>query len=543
MSVRGMPQAGMQPVWQQAAPRPVQGPPSTRVMLAPAATVSQRWPQHQVVAPRQAASMQLPVAQALGSQPLLRSMPSMPCVAAVATAPQLPLGVGNAVASAPSSSPPSPVRAAPVLDFLEEGHKVEAWLSEESQRTRRAALNLEGPGVSAFIEENEFVSLGAFCGVARALQAIGIKKVAYPFDWVRCPADGVIHCFDNRFEDFLTYTQSSHKQGVGQVFSVTRWGGSFWHHDPEKPGTADDFTRRAERLLGLLEVPASKARVFVRAVNSTCELEDVPRLYEALQRAFPQASRVRLLVLVDLQKCQGPRRLAESCAHSRDLLFYFLHEDLFAGLDGQPLPPGKATWSMQRHAEAYAEAVAYACGYWSGTGPAPVETAADVRALSASCQQMDAGSPACDMFLPRRIKGPRLSVRQLPAPEEQESEPLTPKAVDQAIVHLAEPGTLVQEQKGGTEFAASGEWRVALLQNEIRLLRELLIKPGKADKEALAERSTQPSEASTPEMSHSRPSTPDSASKTPDAKSPVAPRDALSKHWTLKLSTSELVRC
>eukprot|EP00971_Amphidinium_carterae_P246041 4886788-Amphidinium_carterae.1 len=106
------------------------------------------------------------------------------------------------------------------------------------------------------------------------MQSLGLKKYSYPFDWVRSPAFGIIHCLETNFADFLTFTVSQEAGVAGHLFSKSHWGGSFWHHNPEDPKTCQDFTRRAERLYGLGEVPPQQPRFFAWAINSTNELDE-----------------------------------------------------------------------------------------------------------------------------------------------------------------------------------------------------------------------------------------------------------------------------
>eukprot|EP00913_Durusdinium_trenchii_P016959 g15944.t1 len=71
---------------------------------------------------------------------------------------------------------------------------------------RRSALKLCGPSVSAFMERCEFISLGCYCAPSYAMQLLNLRKNSYPFDWTRSSLEGVLHCMDMRFEDFLTYS-------------------------------------------------------------------------------------------------------------------------------------------------------------------------------------------------------------------------------------------------------------------------------------------------------------------------------------------------
>jgi len=73
---------------------------------------------------------------------------------------------------------------------------IDAWLKEdqdpflapEAQQERQVALGLKETTLAAFIDKTEFVSIGNFCAAANALQALGLRRHAYPFDWVRSSA-------------------------------------------------------------------------------------------------------------------------------------------------------------------------------------------------------------------------------------------------------------------------------------------------------------------------------------------------------------------
>jgi hypothetical protein len=240
----------------------------------------------------------------------------------------------------------------------------------------------------------EFVSLGCFCGASAALQSIGLRGAANPFDWVRSPVEGIIQCFETDFEDFLTFTK---KGNLGTEFLTTRWGGSFWHHDVEDAKVREDFTRRIQRMLGLGKVPASRPRAFVRAVNSTRELEATLRLHNALQRTFPETT-VYLLVLIDLQEMEGPVLLEGSS----NVLFFRIHKDLCS-----------EAWSMKRCSEAYSQGISFAVRYWAGLeDSASVASFPSLAHFSSSCAEFDGGSPANELFWPRRFQGQKITVRR-----------------------------------------------------------------------------------------------------------------------------------
>lgn len=358
----------------------------------------------------------------------------VPTVAATGIAP----AVGGA-ATAPAGEHTS---------ILDNAAECTPWLAECEVAARRARLGLDEPTLAAFAEQCEFISLGNFCGVARGLQALGLKRRAYPFDWVRSPLWGVMHCLETDFEDFLTFTnvRSDPEHGL-RIFQASRWGGSFWHHNPSEPNVKASMVRRIERLLGLGgEDQLSRPRVFVRAANSTQELEAAVQLHDRLAKLLPEAG-VYLLVLVDFQLGTGPLRLEER----ERLLFYRLHESSFA----QP-------WSMQRVAESYAEAIVAAVRLWIAWPDARAEVPAfqGVAALMEVFDQFDGGNPASDSFWPRRWQGQQISLRGskarmpgllAPAPSVQKHAPAT-EVMQVRVPEGVQPGALLHTEVFGRKL-------------------------------------------------------------------------------------------
>lgn len=266
----------------------------------------------------------------------------------------------------------------------------EPWLEETVVDARRAAMIGSNGPQSNFIDGCEWIGLGSFCAVSRALQALNMKRYTYPFDWTRSPMDGVIHCFDNNFQDFCTHSSCTDHGASGKCFEGSQWGGSFWHHDPTDAKTQQDFARRIGRLYGQQEVPATKPRVFVRSVNSTSEISSVVRLLEALRKALPQAL-VYLLVLIDNQPSPGPIRLMGY----ENILFYKTGEEIFAN--------NGAKWTMLTQAEAYCEAMVFAAKFWAGSSTEVVEEA-DLQHILASVTSFEGGDCNSEMFWPSRAQ-------------------------------------------------------------------------------------------------------------------------------------------
>lgn len=260
------------------------------------------------------------------------------------------------------------------------------WLTVDAQQRRHDDLGLRPPRVARFIASSDFVSLGCFCGVSRALQCMGLKQYSYPFDWVRVSTKGVMHCLETKFEHFLTYSSTGSDGPKGAWFGASQWGGSFWHHDPGDAKTREDFERRIERLFGSGEIPASTTRVFVHAVNSSKEILETFRLWDALKRACPKSD-VYLLILVDLQLTSG---LIEHC-HNQRVLVYRVPADVYSG-----------DWTMKKQCEAYAAGCALAIRAWSREDCSGIQQMQSVAAIYEQCDAFDAGDPSNSLYWPRR---------------------------------------------------------------------------------------------------------------------------------------------
>jgi len=280
------------------------------------------------------------------------------------------------------------------------------WADRASQGPRRQLLGLDDLQVKAFTRECEFVSLGCYCGTAFALQTIGLKSFSYPFDWLRSPIEGVIQLLDSGFQNFLTYSTQVDKGAHGMLYGETRWGGSFWHHNPADAKVLQEFGRRVDRLTGQrsTDVAMAKTRVFVRVANSTSELGNTLRLHKALQRIVP--SRCLLLVLIDMQK----EAKVFQVDGTRDLLFCTVQDSVFQ-------EPG-VHWKVQMQfgSEAYAYAIARALRHWAlGPNAQPVEKVVSLAALEAACLSYDGGNAASELYVPKRIEGLRArGVSQIP---------------------------------------------------------------------------------------------------------------------------------
>uniref|UniRef100_A0A7S0ZUF7 Uncharacterized protein n=2 Tax=Noctiluca scintillans TaxID=2966 RepID=A0A7S0ZUF7_NOCSC len=253
--------------------------------------------------------------------------------------------------------------------------------SPDKQLARRSQAGIASGESKRFGENCEFVSVGCFCAVAHALQSLGLKQYTYPFDWNRSPSDGVMHCLQTNFSDFLDYGFVRDEGHKGKLFGGTAWGGSFWHHDLDDKEVRRGLLRRTERLLGYGDVPATKNRFFVRSANSSREVLQTLQLRDVLRDAYPDAS-VRLLLLVEGQSKKTAWRIEGDVT---DLLMVNVPTMQYA--------PGSA-WTMKVHAEAYADAIGFGLHYFANAPHAlnSVNTVKDLPSYMDTLAKWDGGS-------------------------------------------------------------------------------------------------------------------------------------------------------
>jgi hypothetical protein len=184
------------------------------------------------------------------------------------------------------------------------------------------------------------------------------------------------------------------------IFGGTRWGGSFWHHNLEMKNIRQDMSRRVSRFYGRENVPAATPRFFVRAVNSTREVNAILRFRNALRSALPGEPDLYLLLIVDLQL----EEKAMGVEGEDGLLVYGIAEtetlhNLNSGADG-----------FRKCSETYSRAIAFAAKHWSGTDAgAEVQTFKTLNHLAAACVQFDGGDTGRELFTPRKFYGQQMA--------------------------------------------------------------------------------------------------------------------------------------
>jgi hypothetical protein len=284
-----------------------------------------------------------------------------------------------------------------IVDPHDTSVKADPNMTEECQNALRAKVGLNLPDVSARFGESEFISLGGWCGVALTLEKMGLRKAAYPFDYVRVSHEGILQCLEKDFDNFASFTDKHVTESGHKFFYGSSWGGSFYHHDIENERVRQMFSRRIERFLGTSGAERPASRVFIHAANTPREVDESMSLLAALEQKFQDAP-VYLVVLIDMQKTARLIKL-QSCSN---ILFYQCHEDLWMKCSYELLE--------QRHrcVDTYADGIGAALRYWSQGLRAPLQATrvADMRTLRALTEHFEGGNPAKELYRPQRLKEP-----------------------------------------------------------------------------------------------------------------------------------------
>lgn len=263
----------------------------------------------------------------------------------------------------------------------------------DRQASHRESLGLNTPEICDLLARSDFISLGGFCGTSSALELLGLRKAAGPFDWVRCSASGVLRCFETDFADFLSYAATREECGH-KVFEQAKWGGSFWHHNPTEQETKDQFARRIERLIGVKSQQSAVPRFFIRVANSTDELELMPVLLAKLQQTFSR-SPVYLLVILDMQMSDALVHISDTSSH---LLFHKVHKDLWLNSSVD------VATNMEVFSRAYAGCIASAIRHWAAELIVPVQDACaaawPVSFVETWTDHYDGGDPTRNGYAP-----------------------------------------------------------------------------------------------------------------------------------------------
>ncbi|WP_080652875.1 DUF1796 family putative cysteine peptidase [Alteromonas mediterranea] len=113
-------------------------------------------------------------------------------------------------------------------------------LTSEAARARDKISSL-----TMLDQDAEFISLGFNCSTAHYLREIGLRKAAYPFDWVFASPEIIIDACNDSFNAFMDKAQWSQHPNVNAVTHKRYHEYFFTHKDPLNITADFDYYRRA----------------------------------------------------------------------------------------------------------------------------------------------------------------------------------------------------------------------------------------------------------------------------------------------------------
>lgn len=138
------------------------------------------------------------------------------------------------------------------------------------------------------------VPLGSYCVLAEELRRIGLRKCAYPFDWIIAPAESV-HCLLTRnFDHFLSY-QSLFQSNENLRYYYNRelkiWFFHDFYHDIPLRLTyfwvLQKYRRRIQRFLEHIKSPTLFLRIAITKEDAEWSVQNRKRFENVVQKYNP----------------------------------------------------------------------------------------------------------------------------------------------------------------------------------------------------------------------------------------------------------------
>ena len=134
--------------------------------------------------------------------------------------------------------------------------------------------------------DNKFkhvISLGCSCGVAMMLEQCGMRNIAYPFDWIISPWNGVEKSIENGFIDWFDIDLLYQSTDLAHAYKNRKYGIKFFHdfngYDPLHKQTEQveqKYERRIKRFYQNIQEPC----LFIRKIFWDECVEELNYLYE-----------------------------------------------------------------------------------------------------------------------------------------------------------------------------------------------------------------------------------------------------------------------
>jgi hypothetical protein len=120
--------------------------------------------------------------------------------------------------------------------------KIAEQFVEQATQVKNEIIRLD-----LFSDNTEFISLGHNCNTAHYLREIGLRKGAYPFDWVFSSAEIIVDALQDSFESFMDRSQWDQHCKVNNVTHQRYHEYFFAHKNPLTNQEDYDYYQRACR--------------------------------------------------------------------------------------------------------------------------------------------------------------------------------------------------------------------------------------------------------------------------------------------------------
>lgn len=153
------------------------------------------------------------------------------------------------------------------------------------------------------------IPIGGDCGVAEMTKKYGLRKYAFPFDWI-CTYNGISEIIKNDFKYFLPDLKEIEDlniiDGCPNVFNHN-YGIKFIHDKLELPEENEKYERRIKRFKEILRNPPNEKIIFLKKgfnyhnideYELKSEIEDAKEFNKYLQNNYKDFKNYKIIVIL-----------------------------------------------------------------------------------------------------------------------------------------------------------------------------------------------------------------------------------------------------
>lgn len=136
------------------------------------------------------------------------------------------------------------------------------------------------------------IPIGRFCGIVIQLKRLGLRRSAYPFDWMVSDLNMICDCIRDDFKDFFDVEPEDHAGALNNIYYMVKKyknknkGIGFPHHDMSKPEIKTTFYRRIDRWKEILSTSIEK--IIFAHTTFHLDMNEVNRFITTIQEYYPK---------------------------------------------------------------------------------------------------------------------------------------------------------------------------------------------------------------------------------------------------------------